>query len=298
MGCLKLSYYEQTELKIISSKKVLTLNKTEKNNRSSYLYGFNGKEQDKETSSTTTYDYGFRIYNPALGRFLSVDPLIKNFPWWTPYQFAGNTPVQAVDLDGLEILLPQTITLMPRPILALPRLPNITIPSSPGQITLPPLIPQIPNHITIGQPKLNASENIPIGWENPPSSPNDLNADWKEVTDPRNNSGSRDFKNEKTGEKIRFDPGKEDANGWEGKNHWHRYNPESKNKGDYYLDKNGKPVPKGSEASHLEAPKTTVLPNIIVTPERENKNFFQRLWEGVKEFFRHEKKKELDANMI
>ncbi|MEM1407359.1 MAG: RHS repeat-associated core domain-containing protein, partial [Bacteroidota bacterium] len=48
------------------------------------------------------YDYGFRIYNPALGRFLSVDPLTATYPMLTPYQFASNTPIQAIDLDGLE----------------------------------------------------------------------------------------------------------------------------------------------------------------------------------------------------
>ena len=31
-----------------------------------------------------------------------MDPLTKSFPWWTPYQFAGNRPIQAIDLDGLE----------------------------------------------------------------------------------------------------------------------------------------------------------------------------------------------------
>jgi RHS repeat-associated protein len=67
-----------------------------------YRYGFNGKEKDKETTGTSTYDYGFRIYNPALGRFLSVDPLIQKYPWYTPYQFAGNKPIKYVDLDGLE----------------------------------------------------------------------------------------------------------------------------------------------------------------------------------------------------
>ena len=35
-------------------------------------------------------------------RFLSVDPLGRKFPELTPYQFAGNTPIQAIDLDGLE----------------------------------------------------------------------------------------------------------------------------------------------------------------------------------------------------
>ncbi|MBK7883869.1 MAG: RHS repeat-associated core domain-containing protein [Chitinophagaceae bacterium] len=67
-----------------------------------YRFGFNGKELDKEVASTTTYDYGFRIYNPALGRFLSVDPLMNSYPWYTPYQFAGNMPIWAIDLDGLE----------------------------------------------------------------------------------------------------------------------------------------------------------------------------------------------------
>lgn len=41
--------------------------------------------------------------NPSLvGRFLSVDPLTSSYPELTPYQFASNTPIQAIDLDGLE----------------------------------------------------------------------------------------------------------------------------------------------------------------------------------------------------
>ena len=47
-------------------------------------------------------DYGFRLYSPAMGRFLSTDPLTRNYPWYTPYQFAGNMPISAVDMDGLE----------------------------------------------------------------------------------------------------------------------------------------------------------------------------------------------------
>ncbi|MBV6655166.1 MAG: RHS repeat-associated core domain-containing protein, partial [Mameliella sp.] len=75
-----------------------------KYNFGDYRYGFNGKENDSdgEFSSLTHYDYGFRIYNPAIGRFLSVDPLTRSYPWYTPYQFAGNKPIWAVDLDGLE----------------------------------------------------------------------------------------------------------------------------------------------------------------------------------------------------
>ena len=72
---------------------------------SEYRYGFNGKENDKDFGNDQLIqDYGFRLYNPAIAKFLSVDPLTKGYPWYTPYQFAGNTPIQAVDLDGLEEL--------------------------------------------------------------------------------------------------------------------------------------------------------------------------------------------------
>jgi RHS repeat-associated protein len=68
-----------------------------------YRNGFNGKERDNEVAgSGTVYDYGFRIYNSSLGRFLSVDPLTMSYPWYTPYQFAGNKVIMAIDLDGLE----------------------------------------------------------------------------------------------------------------------------------------------------------------------------------------------------
>lgn len=68
-----------------------------------YRYGFNGKEMDSEIKGTgNQYDYGFRIYDPRIGRFLSVDPLTQKFPFYTPYQFSGNKPIWALDLDGQE----------------------------------------------------------------------------------------------------------------------------------------------------------------------------------------------------
>ena len=38
----------------------------------------------------------------VVSRFLSVDPIAKQYPELTPYQFASNTPIMAIDLDGLE----------------------------------------------------------------------------------------------------------------------------------------------------------------------------------------------------
>ena len=73
-----------------------------------YRYGFNGKELDTDMDGNN-YDYGFRIYNPLIGRFLSVDPLQKKYPWYTPYQFAGNDVIRNSDLDGKEPWLRNTI---------------------------------------------------------------------------------------------------------------------------------------------------------------------------------------------
>ncbi|WP_430901760.1 MULTISPECIES: deaminase domain-containing protein [unclassified Paraflavitalea] len=70
---------------------------------SQFRYGFNGKENDNDVKGTgNQQDYGMRIYDVRLGRFLSVDPITSDYPSLTPYQFASNTPIWATDLDGLE----------------------------------------------------------------------------------------------------------------------------------------------------------------------------------------------------
>jgi RHS repeat-associated protein len=70
---------------------------------SAYDYGFNGKIEDSEILSNGRWqDYGFRAYRNDLGRFVSVDPVTSQYPWFTPYQFAGNRPIDGVDLEGLE----------------------------------------------------------------------------------------------------------------------------------------------------------------------------------------------------
>jgi RHS repeat-associated protein len=68
-----------------------------------YRYGFNGKENDHDMSSDgMPQDYGERIYDPRVAKFLSVDPISANYPMLTPYQFASNRPIDGVDLDGKE----------------------------------------------------------------------------------------------------------------------------------------------------------------------------------------------------
>ena len=75
-------------------------------NAQDYRYGYNGKENDNEVKGESNQqDYGFRVYDPRVGRFLSVDPLTESYPFYSPYQFAGNKPIIAIDLDGCEELI-------------------------------------------------------------------------------------------------------------------------------------------------------------------------------------------------
>ena len=73
------------------------------NSAGNYRYGFNGKENDNEVKGMgNEIDYGMRVYDPRTGRFLSLDPLSEKYPFYTPYQFSGNKPIWAIDLDGEE----------------------------------------------------------------------------------------------------------------------------------------------------------------------------------------------------
>ena len=75
---------------------------------SKYRYGYNGKENDNEIKGEgNSIDYGERTYDPRIGRFLATDPLSRSFPWYTPYQYAGNNPILFIDIDGLEPITPQ-----------------------------------------------------------------------------------------------------------------------------------------------------------------------------------------------
>jgi RHS repeat-associated protein len=66
-----------------------------------YRFGYNGKEKDNNGElGLTNYDYGARIYNPGIGRWLSLDPLAKKLPSLTPYNFSSNNPVNRIDDDG------------------------------------------------------------------------------------------------------------------------------------------------------------------------------------------------------
>ena len=66
-----------------------------------YRFGFNGKEKDDELKGEgNSLDFGARVYDSRLGRFLSLDPLMKDYPMMTPYCYAANNPIRLVDIGG------------------------------------------------------------------------------------------------------------------------------------------------------------------------------------------------------
>jgi RHS repeat-associated protein len=81
----------------ISSTKAGDVNEGDLKNR--HLY--NEKELWEE-GDLNWYDYGFRNYDPQIGRFPQLDPLTWEYPELTNYQYASCDPIMNIDLDGLE----------------------------------------------------------------------------------------------------------------------------------------------------------------------------------------------------
>ena len=81
----------------------LTSNKTDLNAYRGYIYGFQGSEKDDEVKgSGNSYTTEFRMLDPRLGRWLSIDPLAGKFPWQSPYVSMDNCPIWLNDVYGLS----------------------------------------------------------------------------------------------------------------------------------------------------------------------------------------------------
>src|SRR5690606_1784886 len=76
-------------------------NEIANNNRSEAAekYKYSGKEWNDELG-LDLYDFHARNYDPAIGRWLNIDPLAEKAPGWTPYNYTMNNPINLIDPDG------------------------------------------------------------------------------------------------------------------------------------------------------------------------------------------------------
>ncbi|MEY4926279.1 MAG: hypothetical protein RI894_715, partial [Bacteroidota bacterium] len=102
---------------------------------------FNGKEKSDEMyGEGNAYDFGNRINDPRIGRWLSLDPLAAKYSSMSPYCSMGNNPIMFVDPDGRDLILTgtpdQAITMINKGI----GIKNTaTIDNETGKVSLKPL---------------------------------------------------------------------------------------------------------------------------------------------------------------
>ncbi|MBL7897287.1 MAG: hypothetical protein JNJ99_02045 [Crocinitomicaceae bacterium] len=217
--------------------------------KSGYRYSFQGQEKDDEVAgASNSISYTYRMHDVRVGRFFAVDPLAGSYPWNSPYAFSENRIMDALELEGLEsITLNPTLEMMMRVSMdlsiSMPKVPMApTLPVPPITINLP--IPYGPAPIS---PTMNHESGI--DWTNPPRSPEELGEDWVLEKSYKNGEYNH-YKNQKTGEKLRWDLEPDHPAG----GHWHRPNPNYQKwmkDSNYYLDRYGKAVDRGSIESHI-----------------------------------------------
>ena len=230
-------------------------------------YAYAGKRYDPKTGLIY---FGKRYYDPSLRRWLTPDP-IGSVDHSNLYQYVFNNPFLYQDPTGeIAVLFPLICWGAE---IAIPTLSAWLTPIVYGVVSgavayggyklvealndrgYPAAGDYYSGYLTPGLNNWSYS-TMKSGRVDPslPANPDELlkRPGWKETTHPdAKDSGHRTFENKETGEKLRHDEAKPGNSGHRGESHWHRFNPNAKNRFDEYLDANNVPVPRNSPESHL-----------------------------------------------
>ncbi len=63
---------------------------------------YNGKELDR-MHGLDCYDYGARMYDPGIGRYMTIDPKAEDYYDTSPYAYCLNNPIKNTDPDGRSV---------------------------------------------------------------------------------------------------------------------------------------------------------------------------------------------------
>lgn len=61
-----------------------------------------GSELQDDLGFENSYSTPYREYDPQIGRFNAIDPMVDNYAGWTPYNFAFNDPIGMNDPSGAD----------------------------------------------------------------------------------------------------------------------------------------------------------------------------------------------------
>ncbi|WP_235946471.1 RHS repeat-associated core domain-containing protein [Flavobacterium silvaticum] len=101
---LKHSNYSSGKKDFAREEEQLMIKPTPFGEENPYLYKYNGKELQDELG-LNWYDFGARNYDPAIGRWMNIDPRAEKYQSVSTYNYALNNPMYYVDPNGEDIYL-------------------------------------------------------------------------------------------------------------------------------------------------------------------------------------------------